>query len=143
MIEFSNRYRHAPQFSADPPPDEPSNPSEQPSKPEPIPSKFRLAAKQRDRELTTVDVPLEQDPVVVAERGHQGLRDLARRCREADPEIFFASTRADPNPGDCGANCNHEIYVMKADGSDARQLTKEDFRLLNNPYWSPDGPYPD
>ena len=30
---------------------------------------------------------------------------------------------------------------MKIDGSDPRQLTKEDFRLLNNPYWSPDGNY--
>ncbi|KAL9183011.1 hypothetical protein ACHAXT_004798 [Thalassiosira profunda] len=50
MIEFSNRYRHTPKFSADPPLDEPSNPPEQPTKPEPIPSKFRLAAKQRAKE---------------------------------------------------------------------------------------------
>src|SRR4051812_35208692 len=31
------------------------------------------------------------------------------------------------------------IWVMKADGSDKRQVTKEDFRLLNQPSWSPDG----
>ena len=31
------------------------------------------------------------------------------------------------------------IWVMNADGSDKRQVTKEDFRLLNNPTWSPDG----
>lgn len=31
------------------------------------------------------------------------------------------------------------IWVMNADGSDKRQLTKEDFRLLNQPSWSPDG----
>ncbi|UYV16630.1 amidohydrolase family protein [Porphyrobacter sp. ULC335] len=31
------------------------------------------------------------------------------------------------------------IWVMNADGSDKRQLTKEDFRLLNQPAWSPDG----
>jgi imidazolonepropionase-like amidohydrolase/Tol biopolymer transport system component len=30
---------------------------------------------------------------------------------------------------------------MRADGSEKRQLTKEDFRLLNNPAWSPDGNY--
>jgi len=46
-------------------------------------------------------------------------------------EIAFTS--------DAGGGDN--IWVMKADGSDARQLTKEDFRLLNNPYWSPDGNY--
>ena len=33
------------------------------------------------------------------------------------------------------------IWIMQADGSDARQLTKESFRLLNNPWWSPDGTY--
>ena len=40
---------------------------------------------------------------------------------------------------DAGGGDN--VWIMKADGSDARQLTKEDFRLLNNPYWSPDGNY--
>ena len=40
---------------------------------------------------------------------------------------------------DAGGGDN--IWIMQADGSDARQLTKEDFRLLNNPYWSPDGNY--
>lgn len=33
------------------------------------------------------------------------------------------------------------IWVMNADGSDARQVTKEDFRLLNNAVWTPDGEY--
>ena len=33
------------------------------------------------------------------------------------------------------------IWIMNADGSDKRQLTKESFRLLNNPSWSPDGQY--
>ena len=33
------------------------------------------------------------------------------------------------------------IWVMNADGSDKRQVTKEDFRLLNQPTWSPDGEY--
>ncbi len=31
------------------------------------------------------------------------------------------------------------IWVMNVDGSDKRQVTKEDFRLLNQPSWSPDG----
>lgn len=46
-------------------------------------------------------------------------------------EIAFTS--------DAGGGDN--IWIMNADGSDARQLTKEDFRLLNNPVWSPDGDY--
>jgi imidazolonepropionase-like amidohydrolase/Tol biopolymer transport system component len=33
------------------------------------------------------------------------------------------------------------IWIMGADGSNAKQLTKEDFRLLNQPSWSPDGRY--
>lgn len=31
------------------------------------------------------------------------------------------------------------LWVMNVDGSDKRQVTKEDFRLLNQPSWSPDG----
>ncbi len=31
------------------------------------------------------------------------------------------------------------IWVMSVDGSDKRQITKEEFRLLNQPSWSPDG----
>lgn len=31
------------------------------------------------------------------------------------------------------------IWVMNVDGSDKRPLTKEEFRLLNQPAWSPDG----
>jgi imidazolonepropionase-like amidohydrolase/Tol biopolymer transport system component len=33
------------------------------------------------------------------------------------------------------------IWIMNVDGSDKRQVTKEDFRLLNQPSWSPDGEY--
>ncbi len=40
---------------------------------------------------------------------------------------------------DAGGGDN--IWIMKADGSDARQLSNEKFRLVNNPYWSPDGEY--
>jgi imidazolonepropionase-like amidohydrolase/Tol biopolymer transport system component len=44
-------------------------------------------------------------------------------------EIAFVS--------DAGGGDN--VWIMAADGSDARQLTREEFRLLNNPWWSPDG----
>jgi imidazolonepropionase-like amidohydrolase/Tol biopolymer transport system component len=40
---------------------------------------------------------------------------------------------------DAGGGDN--IWIMAADGSNKRQLTNEDFRLLNNPSWSPDGDY--
>lgn len=40
---------------------------------------------------------------------------------------------------DAGGGDN--IWVMNADGSDARQVTDEDFRLLNNAVWTPDGEY--
>ncbi|MFP8490262.1 amidohydrolase family protein [Gracilimonas sp. Q87] len=33
------------------------------------------------------------------------------------------------------------IWVMDADGNNARQVTNENFRLLNNPVWTPDGEY--
>lgn len=40
---------------------------------------------------------------------------------------------------DAGGGDN--IWVMDRDGSNARQVTKEDFRLLNNGTWSADGQY--
>ncbi|WP_426163952.1 amidohydrolase family protein [Sandarakinorhabdus sp. DWP1-3-1] len=33
------------------------------------------------------------------------------------------------------------IWLMNIDGSDKRQLTREEFRLLNQPSWSPDGQF--
>ena len=33
------------------------------------------------------------------------------------------------------------IWLMSRDGSDKRQLSKEEFRLLNQPSWSPDGQF--
>ncbi|NNE76115.1 MAG: amidohydrolase, partial [Pricia sp.] len=38
---------------------------------------------------------------------------------------------------DAGGGDN--IWIMNSDGSDAKQITKEDFRLLNNSSWMPDG----
>ena len=40
---------------------------------------------------------------------------------------------------DAGGGDN--VWVMNADGSEAKQITKESFRLLNNPVFSPDGEY--
>ncbi|WKN30082.1 amidohydrolase family protein [Porifericola rhodea] len=40
---------------------------------------------------------------------------------------------------DAGGGDN--IWLMAPDGSEATQITQEDFRLLNNPTWSPDGQY--
>jgi imidazolonepropionase-like amidohydrolase/Tol biopolymer transport system component len=33
------------------------------------------------------------------------------------------------------------VFVMDRDGSNSRAVTNEDFRLLNNPFWTPDGEY--
>ena len=40
---------------------------------------------------------------------------------------------------DAGGGDN--IWIMNSDGSDAKQITKESFRLLNNAIWTPDGNY--
>lgn len=40
---------------------------------------------------------------------------------------------------DAGGGDN--IWVMNRDGSDAKQVTNESFRLLNNAFWTPDGNY--
>ncbi|MBU2929008.1 amidohydrolase family protein [Winogradskyella psychrotolerans] len=40
---------------------------------------------------------------------------------------------------DAGGGDN--IWVMNTDGSEAKQITKENFRLLNNAIWTPDGNY--
>lgn len=40
---------------------------------------------------------------------------------------------------DAGGGDN--IWVMNRDGSEAKQVTKENFRLLNNAVWTPDGMY--
>ena len=40
---------------------------------------------------------------------------------------------------DAGGGDN--VWIMEAGGGNPRQLTEEDFRLLNNPWWSPDGTY--
>ena len=48
------------------------------------------------------------------------------------PDGEWISFTSDAGGGD-------NIWVMRADGSEARAVTKEDFRLLNNAVWTPDG----
>jgi len=63
---------------------------------------------------------------------HSGLSwSIQPRFSPDGSEIAFTS--------DAGGGDN--IWIMGSDGSNPRQLTKEDFRLLNNPDWSPDGNY--
>ena len=57
--------------------------------------------------------------------------DVQPRWSPDGRRIAFTSDRN-------GAN---NIWTVAADGSDARQVTDEDFRLLNNPAWTPDGQY--
>ncbi|HSF54050.1 MAG TPA: amidohydrolase family protein [Algoriphagus sp.] len=57
--------------------------------------------------------------------------DLQPRFSPDGKKILFTS--------DAGGGDN--IWVMNADGSDPKQITKETFRLLNNGVWSPDGQY--
>jgi imidazolonepropionase-like amidohydrolase/Tol biopolymer transport system component len=39
------------------------------------------------------------------------------------------------------AGGGHNVWLMRPDGSEARQLTRETQRLVNSPAWSPDGSY--
>lgn len=50
------------------------------------------------------------------------------------PDGKWISFTSDAGGGD-------NIWIMKRDGSEAKQVTKEDFRLLNNAVWSADGNY--
>lgn len=67
----------------------------------------------------------------------------ARALRTGVP--FEFQPRFSPNgkwisfTSDAGGGDN--IWVMAVDGTQARQVTKEDFRLLNNAIWTPDGNY--
>ncbi len=57
--------------------------------------------------------------------------DMQPRYSPSGSEIAFTSDR--------GGGDN--IWVMNRDGSGARAITKETFRLLNGPDWAPDGNY--
>ena len=57
--------------------------------------------------------------------------DMQPRYSPDGSRIAFTSDRAG---GD-------NIWIMNRDGSKPVQVTKEDYRLLNNPVWTPDGQY--
>ncbi len=57
--------------------------------------------------------------------------DMQPRFSPDGKQIAFTSDRAG---GD-------NIWVMDADGANRKQVTKESFRLLNAPAWTPDGQY--
>ncbi|MEN1972373.1 amidohydrolase family protein [Luteimonas sp. MJ204] len=57
--------------------------------------------------------------------------DVQPRWSPDGRRIAFTSDRSGGN----------NIWTIAADGSDPRQVTEEDFRLLNNPTWTPDGQY--
>ncbi|MDT0621936.1 amidohydrolase family protein [Croceitalea vernalis] len=50
------------------------------------------------------------------------------------PDGKYISFTSDAGGGD-------NIWIMKTDGSNPKQVTKESFRLLNNSYWMPNGNY--
>ncbi|MFB0980474.1 MAG: amidohydrolase family protein [Alteromonadaceae bacterium] len=50
------------------------------------------------------------------------------------PDGKYIAFTSDEDGGD-------NLWVMKIDGSDAKAITTETFRLLNSPAWSPDGNY--
>ena len=50
------------------------------------------------------------------------------------PDGKYIAFTSDENGGD-------NLWIMKADGSEAKAVTTETFRLLNSPAWSPDGNY--
>ncbi|HJU39847.1 MAG TPA: amidohydrolase family protein [Tahibacter sp.] len=57
--------------------------------------------------------------------------DVQPRFSPDGREIAFTSDRGGGN----------NLWRAKADGTGAAQVSKEDFRLLNNPVWTPDGQY--
>lgn len=57
--------------------------------------------------------------------------DVQPRYSPDGAQLAFTSDRGGGN----------NLWRIRTNGSDAVQVTKEDFRLLNNPAWTPDGQY--
>lgn len=76
---------------------------------------YRMPAKGGDAELLRGGIGWQMQPVY-------------------SPNGEYIAFTSDESGGD-------NIWVMRADGSDARAVTNETFRLLNSPAWSPDGQY--
>ncbi|MDZ7771487.1 MAG: amidohydrolase family protein [Balneolaceae bacterium] len=74
-------------------------------------------------------MPMEGGEATLLRGGHA--YEIQPRFSPDGRRISFTS--------DAGGGDN--IWVMNADGSGARQVTDESFRLLNNAVWTPDGEY--
>lgn len=74
-------------------------------------------------------LPIEGGEATLLREGHAF--EIQPRFSPDGLKISFTS--------DAGGGDN--IWIMNADGSDAKQVTKESFRLLNNSVWTPDGQY--
>ncbi|MDZ4375560.1 MAG: amidohydrolase family protein [Phenylobacterium sp.] len=85
---------------------------------------------------TTLAFNLLGDIYVMPISGGTPTRIAEGLAWEAQPR-FSPDGRRIAFTSDRGGGDN--IWIMNADGSDKRQVTKEDFRLLNQPTWSPDG----
>ena len=74
-------------------------------------------------------IPIEGGSAKILREGHAF--EVQPRFSPDGKSISFTS--------DSGGGDN--IWTMNLDGSEAMQVTKEDFRLLNNAIWTPDGDY--
>lgn len=74
-------------------------------------------------------IPASGGPANLLRGGHAF--EVQPRFSPDGKKILFTS--------DAGGGDN--IWYMNRDGSNAKQITKESFRLLNNATWSPDGEY--
>ncbi|WP_439883577.1 amidohydrolase family protein [Pontibacter sp. MBLB2868] len=78
------------------------------------------------------------DIYIMPVTGGKAKQLLGGRAYEVQPRFSpdgkYISYTSDKAGGD-------NIWIMKRDGSEATQVTKENFRLLNNAVWTPDGQY--
>jgi len=74
-------------------------------------------------------LPIKGGKATILREGHAF--EVQPRFSPDGKKISFTS--------DAGGGDN--IWIMDADGANAKQVTKEDFRLLNNAVWTPDGEY--
>src|SRR5690606_26526353 len=70
--------------------------------------------------------------------GGAAARSTTGRAWDIPPRSSPDGSRSAFSSDRSGGN---NIWTSAADGSDARQVTDESFRLLNNPTWTPDGEY--
>jgi Tol biopolymer transport system component len=69
---------------------------------------------------------------------HNDFDDVCPAWSPDGTQIVFISDRNDPAPVQCFPECNYDIYIMNADGSDQRRLTNTS-TSESHPAWSPDG----